>query len=434
MKNVPYRFVSNLFVKYLSKWQIKLLLGVIAFAIVIAVVTFSQLLVNEIIEREENLVKLYSEVLKDFMLAPNTTYSGSSDMLDILVDLHNHAIAKIPFPLIVTDVHDKPYEPYEDWIVNVKFDPNESFESKKNKVNNLLAKMKTKYKPFLVKDNDGKILQKIYYSDSNLVDRLRLFPAVAIVTIAFFVMIGYIAFSSTRNHEQSLVWVGMAKEAAHQLGTPLSSLMAWFEIMRYNVDDPNSLNETIDEARKDLERLNTITVRFSKIGSEPEKDMVDVSELIKNVSNYFTKRLPHLGKRVNIITDIDDGIRLFVNADLIAWVFENLMKNGAEAIEDKTGTITVTTNMKDDKKLIIYVKDNGKGMTQKLKRQVFNPGFSTKKRGWGLGLSLCKRIIEEYHQGKIYIKDTVPGKGTTFAIELPKNGSNHEPLDSSRQI
>lgn len=149
---------------------------------------------------------------------------------------------------------------------------------------------------------------------------------------------------------------------------------------------------------------------------------MNLSKLIENVCSYFDKRLPHLGKRIEIIRSLDDKMFADVNVDLFAWVIENLLKNGAEAIEEKQGQIYIFMRVHSNKKLFIFVQDTGKGMTPKLKRQVFNPGFTTKRRGWGLGLSLCKRIIEDYHDGKIYIKETVPGKGTTFAIELPLKG------------
>jgi len=151
----------------------------------------------------------------------------------------------------------------------------------------------------------------------------------------------------------------------------------------------------------------------------PEKELINIAFLIENVCNYFDKRIPHLGKKIEIIKNLDNKIWVYINVELFAWVIENLLKNAVEAIENNDGKIQISMKINSKKYLTIYVKDNGKGIPPKLKRQVFYPGFSTKKRGWGLGLSLCKRIIEEYHQGKIYIKETIIGKGTTFAIELP---------------
>jgi len=173
------------------------------------------------------------------------------------------------------------------------------------------------------------------------------------------------------------------------------------------------------EMEKDIERLNTIAKRFSKIGSLPDKELINVTELIQNVCNYFEKRVPHLGKKIDIIQSLDDKIMANINVELFAWVLENLLKNAVESIETPDGKIYIYMRYSTKGHISIYVKDTGKGIPQKLKRQVFYPGFSTKKRGWGLGLSLCKRIVEEYHNGKIYVKESAIGKGTTFAIDLP---------------
>jgi signal transduction histidine kinase len=284
----------------------------------------------------------------------------------------------------------------------------------------ILIKWNPVTKPIELYDpKTGNVLQKVYYTHSSLVDKLQYFPLVAILIISVYVFIGYLAFSTTRNHEQSKIWVGMAKEAAHQMGTPLSSLMAWMEILKYGKEEPETINSTLGEMENDVSRLSTIATRFSKIGSLPEKELFDLAELVENVCVYFDKRLPHLGKKVEIVRNFTGPKMAMVNKDLIAWVFENLLKNAAEAIESKSGTITISMREITGNKIYVYVKDNGKGMQPKYKKTVFYPGFSTKKRGWGLGLSLSKRIIEEYHSGKIYIKETVSGKGTTFAIEIP---------------
>lgn len=238
--------------------------------------------------------------------------------------------------------------------------------------------------------------------------------------MALFIFIGYMAFSSIRRSEESRVWVGMAKEAAHQLGTPLSSLFAWLEILKINKNIPESIESTVSEMKSDLDRLNKITTRFSKIGSAPENRLMDIAAFIDNVCQYFERRLPHLGKKIEIIKNLEFNTYFAsLNDELFEWVIENLLKNAAEAIEDRNGTVLISVYKNVRKKIVISVKDDGKGMTSKIKRQVFYPGFTTKKRGWGLGLSLSKRIIEDYHNGKIYIKESLPGKGTTFIIELP---------------
>jgi hypothetical protein len=262
------------------------------------------------------------------------------------------------------------------------------------------------------------VIQKVYYANSVLVRNLMLFPYIEILVVAGFIFLGYIAFNYVRTAEQSNVWVGLAKEAAHQLGTPLSSLLAWLEIAKMDAENPEQVREIVGQMEQDVDRLSKISHRFSKIGSLPEMKEEDISAIIQNVILYFEHRLPHLGKRVKIKKSIQDNINLRINAELFEWVIENLVKNAAEAMESGGGIIDILLEQRGTK-TVILVCDNGKGMSPKVRREVFKPGFSTKKRGWGLGLSLCKRIIEDYHGGKIVIKDTAPGKGTVFAIELP---------------
>ncbi len=416
---------TDFFSLYLSKWQVKLILALIAFLIVISVIFFTQSIVKELINREQSAVQLYANVTENFIELINSPASALDTMkynslIDNYVFFLDEVIPRIiNFPIILTDESGQPTEPFEQWTLNIIFEPDMKISEQRERVLRYLEKMENNYPPILVKDKDEKIISKVYYTHSALVDQLRFFPLAALVIIGVFIFIGYASFNSARNHEQTKVWVGMSKEAAHQLGTPLSSLLAWLEILKYDSDDTISRHETIAEMEKDIERLNTIATRFSKIGSTPEKERVNISRLIDNVCNYFDRRLPHLGKRVEIIRSLDDSLYAEINVELFAWVIENLLKNAAESIEEKQGTIYIYMRIHPRKRLFIFVKDTGKGMTQKLKRQIFNPGFSTKKRGWGLGLSLCKRIIEDYHNGRIYVKETLPSKGTTFAIELP---------------
>ncbi|MDT3738083.1 MAG: HAMP domain-containing sensor histidine kinase [Candidatus Kapabacteria bacterium] len=403
----------NLLVNSLSKWQVKLIFALLALFIIISVVMFTQSLVEELIIREQKAVELYAKVVGDFL---DVEEPSTDIFLFFIEDIQK---TMINFPVIVTQDNGKPYEPFEIWTLNIDFEKNMTISQQREKVMIMLKKMESTYQPILAKDKSGKIISKVYYTHSALVDKLRFFPFIAMIIIAIFVIIGYISFSSSRDNEQSKVWVGMSKEAAHQLGTPLSSMLAWLEIIKYSAGDPQAVQETVSEMEKDIQRLNTIAVRFSKIGSTPDKENINLSKLIDNVCNYYDKRLPHLGKKIEIIRSLDDRMFADVNVDLFAWVIENLLKNAAESIEEKQGQIYIYMRVHSKKKLFIFVKDTGKGMSPKLKRQIFNPGFTTKKRGWGLGLSLCKRIIEEYHDGKIYVKESMPGKGTTFAIELP---------------
>jgi two-component sensor histidine kinase len=405
----------NIFFQYsLSKWQIKLLFVFFGFFILIAVVWYTQSLLDELISREQKTINLYAEIYRR-SLNPNAN-------LEEIAFLFEQITPTITFPIIITDKNDIPNKPYHVNIKNIKIDSTFTEEQTEKFIIQLIHEYGQEFPPIVVKDINGKVLNKFYYTNSSLISRLKYFPFAEIVVISVFILIGYMAFSNIRRNEESKVWVGMSKEAAHQLGTPLSSLLAWLEILKLNKNDPDSVEETANEMTNDINRLNTIATRFSKIGSQPERKVENIYVIIETVCQYFEKRLPHLGRRVKINRSLDRDIFAEINVDLFQWVIENLLKNAAEAIENKHGSVTIT--MKEDITnptiCFISVTDTGKGMTKKQRRQVFYPGYTTKKRGWGLGLSLCKRIVEEYHDGKIYVKDTMPGKGTTFALELPK--------------
>ena len=250
----------------------------------------------------------------------------------------------------------------------------------------------------------------IFYEESRVITQLRYFPYVQLIIIGLFLLVSYALFSLFRNAEQNQVWVGMAKETAHQLGTPLSSLMAWMELMDANGTDPAA----VTEMRKDVARLEMITERFSKIGSKPDLIPEKIDLVLRDTVQYLRPRLP---KRVKIeVHSTDPNITVPLNRALFSWVLENLMRNAVDAMEGE-GSITITTE-KDGNEVHVDVTDSGKGIPARQLRTVFQPGFTTKKRGWGLGLSLTKRIIESYHKGKIFVKRSTVGKGTTFRISL----------------
>lgn len=399
-----------LFVNTLSKWQIKILLVILGFVIVITAVIFTNMIVDELIYREQKSMQLYTELYKNW----TDPYSNTTEF-EILIQ---NIVPMITFPMIITDEHDEPYEPFEDFTLNINIDKKIPSEEQKIRLQRIIKDMSENYQPFIVKDGDI-ILAKFYYKHSPLIDSLKLFPLVEILVITVFIIIGYLAFSNIRKSEESKVWVGMAKEAAHQLGTPLSSMLAWIEIVKLNKNDPDAIIDTMTEMQNDIDRLNMIATRFSKIGSLPNLEEENLNEQINRVVRYFEKRLPHLGKKVQILHQFDDTYKAHINAELFDWVIENLLKNAAEAINCPDGRITISMSRNTKNKILISVTDNGKGMTSSERRQVFQPGYTTKKRGWGLGLNLSRRIVEDYHKGKIYIKDTAPGKGTTFNIEIP---------------
>ena len=251
----------------------------------------------------------------------------------------------------------------------------------------------------------------IFYEESLIITQLRYFPYVQLVILALFLLVSYALFSIFRNAEQNQVWVGMAKETAHQLGTPLSSLMAWMELLKEQNVDPTALTEM----RKDIDRLEVITERFSKIGSAPDLTPEKLYHTIRATVLYLRPRLPSRAK-IEVVPPADTEVHVPLNRALFSWVLENLIRNAIDAMSGE-GSITIEL-IPDNDQIHIDVTDTGKGIPASQMTTVFQPGFTTKKRGWGLGLSLSKRIIEQYHGGKIFVKKSVPGKGTTFRITL----------------
>ena len=254
--------------------------------------------------------------------------------------------------------------------------------------------------------------QHLYYEDSTMLKRLSYYPYIQLLVMIFFLVVVYFAVLSTKKAEQNKVWVGLSKETAHQLGTPISSLMAWMELLPEMGVDP----DTIAEMSKDVTRLSTIASRFSKIGSKPQMEHVNLVDVVTHATSYMATRI---SGRISLSTDIKYA-RLPVKAcpPLFEWVMENLIKNAVDAM-DGAGRIAVEVGLLSPRKAYIDVSDTGKGIPRKNFKTVFNPGFTSKKRGWGLGLTLAKRIIEQYHAGRIFVKSSTPGVGTTFRIELP---------------
>lgn len=254
----------------------------------------------------------------------------------------------------------------------------------------------------------------IFYKDSELLTIMRFFPLAQILIISVFLAIAYLLFSYARNAEQNRVWAGMAKETAHQIGTPLSSIMAWMELLKMG---EGSADQAADEIEKDINRLEVITERFSKIGSPPALEQNNIIKIICDSIEYLRPRTP---RKVNYNLDFDTKSEIFipVNTALFSWVIENLCKNAIDAM-DGEGTITIMTN-DESKNLIIDIIDTGKGISITEQKAIFNPGYTSKIRGWGLGLSLSKRIIRDYHKGKVYVKSSAPGKGSTFRIIMRK--------------
>lgn len=262
-------------------------------------------------------------------------------------------------------------------------------------------------------DNVDNSYINVCYDESLILKRLTIFPFVQLAVVVIFVVLAVFALLASKRAEQNRVWAGLSKETAHQLGTPISSLMAWVEVLKEEYPD----DTLIPELDKDVSRLRLISDRFSKIGSKPELAMVSLQEVLAHVVDYIDRRTSH-----NVVIRCqlpDHDVMVNINAALFEWVIENLCKNAVDAMNGDPGTISIAV-MEIGQKVAIDVADTGKGISKKNLKTVFKPGFTTKKRGWGLGLSLAKRIIEEYHKGRIFVKSSEVGVGTTFRIELGK--------------
>lgn len=262
-------------------------------------------------------------------------------------------------------------------------------------------------------DNVDNSYINVCYDESLILKRLTIFPFVQLAVVVIFVVLAVFALLASKRAEQNRVWAGLSKETAHQLGTPISSLMAWVEVLKEEYPD----DALIPELDKDVSRLRLISDRFSKIGSKPELAMVSLQEVLAHVVDYIDRRTSH-----NVVIRCqlpDHDVMVNINAALFEWVIENLCKNAVDAMDGGPGTISIAV-METGQKVAIDVADTGKGISKKNLKTVFKPGFTTKKRGWGLGLSLAKRIIEEYHKGRIFVKSSEVGVGTTFRIELGK--------------
>jgi len=387
-------------------------LGLLVIGLIIGFGTYlyTQLIVQQLQDRERELAELFASSF-EFSTEPSAEESDYTFRLEV--------IRKIDFPLILMNV-DSIGDRVGDLIYkNLKIDSTLTTIEQTDLVDKMLEELATINEPIPVA-HEGILLSKIYYGDSELVRRLQYYPYLQIVFAIVFIIISYISFSYLKKNEQSNIWVGMAKETAHQLGTPISSLMGWQEILKMNFKEPDKVQDVANELSNDLDRLTKIANRFSKIGSKPELKSIIVYDVICTVIEYFNRRIPHTNDSVKIKLEGDKLAVAMLNSDLFEWVVENLIKNALDAIgAKKNGSVSLRV-LNNNKSLDIEVEDNGKGIEINRRKDVFRPGYSTKKRGWGLGLSLAKRIIVNYHKGKLFVKNSVIDEGTTFQISLRK--------------
>lgn len=363
----------------------------LSLVIIIVSMFVTDRLAKSFAREEQKKIELWAEATRRFVLANETT-----DIDFILSVIEGNTT----IPVVIADEHDNLLQSRN--VAAPEKGKDEFFKK-------LIQKLKSKHEAIVVDLGESK--QYIYYDDSSLLSQLYYYPYVQIGVVVVFLLISFLAFRSAKNAEQNKVWVGLSKETAHQLGTPISSLNAWVELLRSRYSD----DVLIPEMEKDVNRLKIIAERFSKIGSSPDLNLVSLNETLDNAIKYIAGRA---SQKVLIETHYPENESVFarLNVPLFEWVVENLCKNAIDAM-DGVGRIDFFISQNEDL-VIIDVKDTGKGIERNNFKKVFVPGYTTKQRGWGLGLSLVKRIVEIYHNGKIFVKQSEIGKGTTFRIEL----------------
>ena len=379
---------------YDSRQRLKYVFIIGAVVIAIASVFVSDLLIKDLAREERQKIEVWAEATRVV-----TSEDPSLNMKLILQIIQGNT----SIPVMLCNEQDS--------VMNYK-----NIELPEKNVEEFLyqkaQELKKKNQPIPIDMEDG-TFQYLYYDDSINLKRLLIYPYAQLSVMAVFILIAFLALTSTKRAEQNKVWVGLSKETAHQLGTPISSLIAWVEYLKMKEVDPSLL----EEMEKDVKRLETIADRFSKIGSQPEPVPLDIRDSIRAALNYMETRI---SSKVKITVEAPgQPVMVLMNDSLFAWVVENLCKNAVDAMGGQ-GDIRFHIEEKA-KKVYIDVSDTGKGILKSKFKTVFNPGYTTKKRGWGLGLSLVKRIIESYHGGKIYVKNSEISKGTTFRIELNRH-------------
>ncbi|MBK5279315.1 MAG: HAMP domain-containing histidine kinase [Bacteroidia bacterium] len=388
---------------YQDNTKLKWVILAVSIVISIASVYYTNVLVEELKEREKQQVDLFAKALE---------YTLSDVDEENIFFITDEIIFKNKSIPVIWITKDNEYQ-----YANIDLDEALSKEKRniflKQKVEDMAESFSPIQMTYRNESGDFENLGYVYYENSFLLTQLKAYPYIQLSVIAIFGFISYLAFNYSRTSEQNRIWVGLAKETAHQLGTPISSLMAWIEVLR---DDPEIKNKGIvEELDKDIKKLRIVTERFSSIGSTPTLKGENIYGIINNVVGYLQ---PRVSSKINFeVYTLSETITAKVHAPLFEWVIENLCKNAVDAMGN-TGTIAIKILRGSEGKVFVDISDTGKGIPKANITNVFKPGFTTKKRGWGLGLALAKRIIELYHDGKIFVKSSDEILGTTFRIQL----------------
>jgi len=402
---------------YRLSWFFRGLLFIGGLTIILLFLLYTQNLLGELRENATSVSNAYAKLLA---VATYPTTTGPE--LNVIFE---EVIRKTDFPIILTDTDGVP----QVWKqVPLAWDDNSP--QAVARLIKIVRGMDRINDPIpLQAETGGDVIGHLHYGESPLVKRLSWLPYVGVAVVICFVLIGVYGFQNIKKSEQRYIWVGMAKETAHQFGTPLSSLMGWLELMKDQIDrnrsqlgseDHEKFDSMVVEMNSEVDRLSKIASRFGQIGSIPELNKTDILPMLSESVSYLRRRLPRVSREIRIEEIYRPLPPVAVNTDLLAWVVENLVKNAIDAMTGSQGVIEVRTEVdKSGRCVNIAVKDEGRGISPNERRKIFLPGYTTKKRGWGLGLTLAKRIVEEYHQGRLYLADSKHQKGSTFIISLP---------------
>jgi hypothetical protein len=390
---------------YMLSGTLRSLFVLVVILCIAAVNFYVQGLVKDLRKQSRDIAEFYALTYQRLAVA--------ADQPEVLDWLFVNIISRANFPLILTDRQGNP----SSWQGLAVPDTARSPEALKQ-VRKILEKMRQENEPIPITYQEF-VLSYLYFGDSVLITRLQYLPWVTLSGLGLLVLVAFLSFGSIKSSEQRFIWVGMAKETAHQLGTPISSLMGWLELLKSPQLESAKREQTLTDMEADIKRLEKIAARFSHIGSEALLDLQEVQPVLHDVCEYLRKRLPKTGNQIELIESYGSCKTVPLNRELFEWAVENLVKNAIDAVKGKRGRIEITTlPLSGKRRVAIDIRDNGAGITAKRRNDVFKAGYSTKKRGWGLGLNFAKRIVEEYHHGRLIIKETHAGKGTTMRIIL----------------
>ena len=387
--------------KYTNSSKIKIGLLFFGLLLMAATIFYSNSIVSQLRQDNRQIVNVYSRIIA------NTINEESDANLGFVFD---EIIKKVQFPII-----------YTDRLNNPLYSRNINQHKNKYDLNDHVKNMDKNNKPIAIEyydieSNSTILLGYLHFGDSSLVGRLEWLPFLEIAIVLMFAMVGFLGFNSIRENEKRQIWVGMARETAHQLGTPISALIGWIDRINTHPEDSKSISK---EMRSDMIRLEQVADRFSQMGSHSPLEKLSLTELVKEQAKYLKKRIPSLNNDIELKIKIIDDVYIMGNSVLLSWVFENLIRNGIDSIKQQSGIVELSVTKENDYGFI-DIKDNGVGIDKKEWKNIFKPGFTTKKRGWGLGLSLVQRIIEEIHSGSIAVKSSSANEGTVIRIKLTR--------------